>query len=584
MKRLTKADFPTTPFVFLTGKGGVGKTSVSCALAISMAREGKKVLLISTDPASNLQDVFQQTILRKPTQIFDSLYALNINPEEAAAHYKEQMIQPYRGKLPPVLIQNMEEQLSGACTVEIATFNEFAQLLTDQALLRDFDHIIFDTAPTGHTLRLLQLPSAWTHFLDENTTGTSCLGPLKGLDEHRDMYRLAVERLMDANQTTLWLVTRPDGNPLKEAARASQELLELGMDHQQLIINGYFEEISDDITEHAFAKRQRAALYDMPHALSHLKAYTLPYVPYTLSSISNLERWLSDKPIHLSHKSTSSFDEHADLEAIVQAYAKEKPHIIFTMGKGGVGKTTVASYIAMRLAEEGQSVHLTTTDPAAHLSWTLDETLSNLTMSRIDPKAELKKYEAAVLEKAEETMTEDGLALVKEDLASPCTEEIAVFRAFAELVKAHEHETIIIDTAPTGHTLLLLDATEAYHQEVSRTQGEIPPAVSELLPKLRDALYTRVLTVTLPEATPVFEATRLQADLERAGLSVDYWVMNQCFTKVVTESPIFKEKQLMEQQWLEAVQKESKRMVVIPWLHDEPVGKEGLNRLKGENK
>lgn len=584
MKRLTKADFPTTPFVFLTGKGGVGKTSVSCALAISMAREGKKVLLISTDPASNLQDVFQQTIYGEPTHISDTLYALNINPEEAAAHYKEQMIQPYRGKLPPVLIQNMEEQLSGACTVEIAAFNEFAQLLTDQTLLQDFDHIIFDTAPTGHTLRLLQLPSAWTHFLDENTTGTSCLGPLKGLNEHRDMYRLAVERLMDKNQTTLWLVTRPDGNPLKEAARASQELDALGMQHQQLIINGYFEEVSDDVMEHAFANRQRAALQHMPHALRHLKTYTLPYVPYTLSSQANLECWLRDESIPFAHTETSSFDAYINLEELVQTYTREKPHIIFTMGKGGVGKTTVASYIAMRLAEEGQSVHLTTTDPAAHLSWTLDETLSNLTMSRIDPKAELAKYEAAVLEKAEETMTEDGLALVKEDLASPCTEEIAVFRAFAEVVKAHEHETIIIDTAPTGHTLLLLDATEAYHQEVNRTQGEIPPAVSELLPKLRDSDYTRVLIVSLPEATPVLEAARLQTDLERAGLSVDYWVMNQCFTAVATESPIFKEKQQMEQQWLEAVQKESKRMVVVPWLMEEPIGQTGLKKLEGEVK
>ncbi|MBG9453805.1 arsenic ABC transporter ATPase [Lysinibacillus sphaericus] len=586
MERFTRSQFPDTPFLFFTGKGGVGKTSVACSLSIAIAGEGKKVLLISTDPASNLQDIFGQLLPNTPTKIegIDNLFALNLDPEQAAQHYKEKMVGPYRGKLPDVVIQNMEEQLSGACTVEIAAFNEFAKLLTDSSVIENFDTIVFDTAPTGHTLRLLQLPSAWSTFLDDNTTGTSCLGPLKGLEPQREIYKEAVQRLKSAEQTTLMLVTRPDENPLKEAARASHELFEIGIQNQILLVNGYMQDLnSNDEMENAFISRQTEALKLIPKELKQFKQYYLPFVPYSLSNIERMQAWMADEVI--THENESEKDiTILKIEKIIAEYLERKPKIIFTMGKGGVGKTTVASYIALRLAEEDMHVHLTTTDPAAHLNWTFgDDKVKNVTVSRIDPKVEVANYEAEVLAKASETMNDEGLAFVKEDLASPCTEEIAVFRAFANVVENHQDEVIIIDTAPTGHTLLLLDATEAYHREISRSQGEIPPAVSNLLPRLRDASYTSVAIVTLPEATPVFEATRLQEDLQRAGLSVGWWVVNQTFSSIKTTSPTLIQKQQAETKWLEEIKSISNnQFVAIPWVKTPPVGTKGLHELKGE--
>jgi len=585
MNRFTRDHFPETPFLFFTGKGGVGKTSVACSLSIAMASEGKKVLLISTDPASNLQDIFGQTLENTPTKVngADNLYALNLDPEQAAINYKEQMVGPYRGKLPDVVLQNMEEQLSGACTVEIAAFNEFATLLTNPTLINQYDIIVFDTAPTGHTLRLLQLPSAWTTFLDENTTGTSCLGPLKGLEPQREMYKQAVERLINADQTTLMLVTRPEVNPLKEAARASLELYEIGMKNQMVLVNGLLESKSQDDIENAFIQRQNEALENMPKELVEFNQFYLPYVPYSLSSIERMKAWMTDEEV--VHENNGEVDQSIpEIEEMIEDYIERKPKLIFTMGKGGVGKTTVASYIALRLAEEGIRVHLTTTDPAAHLKWTFgEEIVENITVSRIDPKEEVANYEAEVLAKASETMNEEGLAFVKEDLASPCTEEIAVFRAFANVVEDHQDEVIIIDTAPTGHTLLLLDATEAYHREISRSQGDIPVSVSNLLPRLRDANYTSVAIVALPEATPVFEATRLQEDLQRARLTVDWWVVNQTFTSTQTTSPILVQKQQAETKWLQEIQSiSSNRFVTIPWVKFPPVGTNGLHQLKGE--
>jgi arsenite-transporting ATPase len=588
MERFTTEHYPKTKFLFFTGKGGVGKTSVASALSYTLSLENKKVLLVSTDPASNLQDIFQQALTNTPILIEGTshLYALNLDPIQAAEDYKNQMVAPYRGKLPETVIQSMEEQMSGACTVEIAAFNQFSAILTDASVQQDFDVIVFDTAPTGHTLRLLQLPMAWTGFLADNTSGASCLGPLAGLEGQKVMYKKAVEVLADGNQTTLMLVTRPEISPLREAARASIELEAIGIKNQQLLVNGVFEPSdANDLYAKVYKERQQASLLQIPAQLTQYPIYSLPLAPFSITNLERMEKWITDKPLEET-VSTEPIRQitTTSLQQMINNYIENPKRVIFTMGKGGVGKTTVAALVALGLANKGKRVHLTTTDPAAHLSWVLgDELPENLTMSNIDPKEVLATYKEEVLSKARETMNENGLSFVQEDLESPCTEEIAVFRAFANVIEAHQDEVVVIDTAPTGHTLLLLDSSESYHKEISRSSGEVPVAVQHLLPTLRNPEETSVIITTLPEATPVYEAERLQQDLQRAGLTVHFWVINQSFSLIQTNDHLLKRKIVSEQKWMERVDSLSNsHTVLIPWSLKEPKGLEGLHYLLQE--
>ena len=576
---------PLTRYLFFTGKGGVGKTSTACATAISLADSGKKVLIVSTDPASNLQDVFEMELCNQPNPIPEvlNLYAANLDPEQAAADYREKMVGPYRGKLPNSVIQTMEEQLSGACTVEIATFDEFTNLLANPSLMQDFDHIIFDTAPTGHTLRLLQLPTAWAGFLDESTHGASCLGPLSGLSEKKEIYGKTVSSLSNPNETTLILVSRPDASSLQEAARAARELCEIGMTNQMLLLNGVMRQfISEDEVSSAFFYRQQGALKAFPDSLKNIVTYELPLVSFPLTGVQYLREFFQD------HEKAAKFLEDRfdlnvpGLKSLVEDLAGKDHGVVFTMGKGGVGKTTIASAIAIGLVELGHQVHLTTTDPAEHLSFVFrdEKTNERLTISRIDPKAEVEAYRLEVLNQVAHTLDEEGLAYLNEDLNSPCTEEIAVFRAFAKVVEKSENEFVVIDTAPTGHTLLLLDAAESYHKEITRSTGEVPESVKKLLPRLRDPEETTVVIVTLAEATPVFEANRLQEDLRRAGISPQWWVVNQSFASTRTKDPVLRGRAQAEHKWIQTVkEKLADQTVIVPWQMVESVGYEKLKSL-----
>ena len=520
--------------MFFTGKGGVGKTSTACATAVSLADQGKKVLLVSTDPASNLQDVLDVELTNDPIAIpsVNNLFACNIDPEASAKTYREQVVGPYRGKLPDAVLATMEEQLSGACTVEIAAFDEFSHLLSDEDVLNQYDHVLFDTAPTGHTLRLLQLPTAWTGFLEESTHGASCLGPLSGLGEKKELYAKAVESLSNPEKTTLILVSRPDVSSLVEANRASSELKEIGIENQILIINGLLQtHRSDDEVSTAFYERQRRALKETPDALKQVVTFSLPFVSYSLTGVDNLRHLFSSYTITVFEDDSLSNEpiQLPGLNKVIDDFSSKNIRVIFTMGKGGVGKTSIASAIAVGLSEKGHRVHLTTTDPAAHLAYAFEGSVlgENLTISSINPEIEVEKYKQEVLSTAGEGLDEEGLAYLKEDLESPCTEEIALFRAFAEVVEKSENEIVVIDTAPTGHTLLLLDSTEAYHKEMSRSTGDVPESVKKLLPRLRNPEETGVVIVTLAEATPVLEASRLQEDLKRAQIDPKWWVINQ---------------------------------------------------------
>jgi arsenite-transporting ATPase len=567
---------PVTRNLFFTGKGGVGKTSVASATAVGLANQGKRVLLVSTDPASNLGEVFQFELGTAPTPVpgVANLSAMNIDPEAAALAYREQMVGPYRGVLPEASVRSMEEQFSGACTTEIAAFNEFSKLLGDASATASFDHVLFDTAPTGHTLRLLQLPAAWTVFFDANVGGNSCLGPLSGLTAQRALYEAALQALADAETTTLVLVSRPEQTALREADRSSRELAELGVKNQRLVVNGVFKASDlNDPTAAAMEARGAMALDELPEGLSSLPRADVPLLPFGLVGVEAL-RVLNDPESARDLAPVPPGEEGSEelsrpLDALIPELTRHGHGVILTMGKGGVGKTTVATRLAVALARLGHAVHLSTTDPAAHLDLTLGSRVANLAVSRIDPARETAEYTAEVMATAGKDLDEQGKALLEEDLRSPCTEEIAVFRAFARTVDQGKAGFVVLDTAPTGHTLLLLDATEAYHREVLRNLSGMPEPVRELLPRLRDPEFTRVLLVTLPEATPVHEAASLQRDLVRAGITPFAWVINQSLSPLPVTDPVLQSRKLHERAFIrEVVEELSPRTALVPWRAD----------------
>ena len=567
---------PFTRNLFFTGKGGVGKTSVAGATAVGLADQGQRVLLVSTDPASNLDEVFGVELAGRPTPVpgVPGLCAMNIDPEAAARAYRERMVGPYRGVLPDAAVQSMEEQFSGACTVEIAAFDEFSRLLGDPAATAQFDHVLFDTAPTGHTLRLLQLPAAWTVFFENNVGGNSCLGPLAGLTAQRQLYEAALGALSDPETTTLVLVSRPEGTALREAERTRGELAELGIKNQRLVLNGLFaaSDRSDPIAV-ALEARGRAALQALPEGLAGLPRTEVRLLPFGLIGIAALRALNEPEPartVGAAAGSESEFDSlPPPLDSLLAALSRTGNGVILTMGKGGVGKTTIATKVALALARLGHRVHLSTTDPAAHLDLTLGERISNLTVSRIDPAAETQDYTAEVMATAGRDLDAQGKALLEEDLRSPCTEEIAVFRAFARTVDGGKDGFVVLDTAPTGHTLLLLDATEAYHRDVLRNLSDMPESVRELLPRLRDPEFTKVLIVTLPEATPVHEAASLQRDLLRAGIAPFAWVINQSLAPLRLGDPVLRARRFHERPFIQEVSEElAPRTALVPWLAD----------------
>jgi arsenite-transporting ATPase len=576
---------PPTRILFFTGKGGVGKTSVACATAVQLADRGKRVLLVSTDPASNLDEVLGVTLGHHPTPVPDvpGLSAMNLDPEQAAADYRERMVGPYRGLLPQEAVASMEEQFSGSCTLEIAAFDEFSRLLGDADATSEYDHVIFDTAPTGHTLRLLTLPSAWSGFMETNTTGTSCLGPLAGLHAQQKLYQQTVKVLADPRTTTLVLVTRPEASAFREAARTSGELAALGVKNQHLVINGVFQ-ARDPADSLAVAMQARAdvAMQEIPETVIGLPRRV---IPLSVNGVLGIEALRSFGQIASSvAEVTTDISVQAlppSLGTLIDELAAPGHGVILTMGKGGVGKTTVAAAVAVALAERGHRVHLSTTDPAAHVAATITADGSHqLTVSRIDPVAETKRYSDEVMRTAGASLDGQGKALLEEDLRSPCTEEIAVFRAFAEAVAEGNDRWVVLDTAPTGHTILLLDAALAYHREVTRQSTQMPESVEQLLPRLRNPDFTRVLIVTLPEATPVHEAAALQRDLRRAEIEPYAWVVNQSLSPLVVTDPGLRGRRNHELTYIrEVVQEQSQRTVLIPWRPIPPVGREGLLSL-----
>ncbi|WMW81534.1 arsenical pump-driving ATPase [Undibacterium cyanobacteriorum] len=591
------------PYLFFTGKGGVGKTSIACASALKLAEQGRSVLLVSTDPASNIAQVFEQDIGAQitPLKVHPSLFGLEIDPHIATEHYRQRIITPVRESLSHAELQQLTEQLSGACTTEIAAFDEFTSLLCNPEIRARFDHIIFDTAPTGHTIRLLQLPAAWSDFITADKGSASCLGPLAGLEKQAQQYQHVVNTLCDPLQTRMVLVARPQKTSLQEAARTHHELEALGIGHHYLVVNACMpkaEADNDELAEAIYLREQKQLDNISTLAISDnvlqvpLQAFNM-VGPENLreffrSCDENAEKGVSPQPqsvpeLHHALGRTPP-NELLALHDLVDQIEADQHGLIMTMGKGGVGKTTIAAAIAVELARRGHQVHLSSSDPAAHISDTIDvnnpQIAEHLSISRIDPQVETERYQAHVLASKSKKLTEEQLQLVKEDLASPCTQEIAVFHAFSRILREANKKFVVMDTAPTGHTLLLMDTTGAYHREIERQMQQHGMRFTTPLMQLQDRNQTKVILLSLAETTPILEALSLQKDLQRAGIQPWAWVINNSLAYSVTHSTLLNHRAQLERQEIQALlQQHPPRLSFVAMQKQDPVGELGLQRL-----
>ncbi|GAB3137716.1 arsenical pump-driving ATPase [Marisediminicola antarctica] len=575
---LTTMKFLESPprFLFFTGKGGVGKTSVACATALELADRGLNVLLVSTDPASNIGQVFGITIGNTITPInaIPRLSALEINPEQAADAYRERIIAPVRGLLPESELAGIAESLSGSCTTEIASFDEFTNLLTDDTVYGEYDHIVFDTAPTGHTIRLLQLPGSWTEFLDAGKGDPSCLGPLSGLEKHKTVYAQAVRALADPTRTRLVLVSRAQASSLNEIDRTFGELSKIGIAGGFVVINGILPTLAgEEPLAQAVRDREAAAIVAMPATIAALPRDLVELKSGNMVGVTALGLLFSGAASGEAPARDRDAREIADepLRTLVDDLERDDHGLVLCMGKGGVGKTTIAAAIAVALAERGHDVHLTTTDPAAHLTDTLNSSIRGLAVSRIDPVEAIRHYRDHVMATKGKDLDAEGRAALAEDLMSPCTDEVAVFREFSRAVHESRRKFVVVDTAPTGHTLLLLDATGSYHREIARQVGDSMSFVTPLM-RLQDPDLTKVILVTLAETTPVLEAEELQQDLERAGIHPWAWVVNDSIAAARPDSGFLRQRAANELEQIDRVRAVADRMAIIPLLPLEPIG------------
>lgn len=563
-----------TRFLFFTGKGGVGKTSLSCAAALTMADQGQRVLLVSTDPASNLDEMLGTKLSDQPVAIpgAQNLFAMNIDPDKAAEDYRLRVLEQLGPDAAETERDTVREQLSGACTTEIAAFDEFVGLLAGDAA--EYDHVIFDTAPTGHTLRLLSLPRAWTGFLQGNDRGASCLGPHSGLKMQEERFRTALKTLGDPATTSIILVTRADRGAVREAARTSDELRALGLGNQQIVVNGVFRAAAHgDAVADGLARDHAAVIATLPTNLASLPRTEVPLRSFDMVGLPALRALFREETSVWATPTASADLDEPGLSVMVDALASAGRGLVMVMGKGGVGKTTVAAAIAVGLVKRGHRVHLTTTDPAAHVSLVVDGSLEGLVVDRIDPSIETARYIEKVMATKGRDLDDADRALMREDLASPCTEEVAVFHAFSRIVAEARGAFVVMDTAPTGHTLLLLDATGAYHRQMTQDMGPVQGRIVTPLMRLQDPDYTKVILVALPETTPVSEAASLQDDLRRARIEPWAWVVNRSLAQTGTTDPLLQRRIRGEAAQIERIRGGlAQRLYLLPFLAEPPVG------------
>ena len=603
---------PVTSFYFFSGKGGVGKTTMACATAVYLAGTGRKTLIVTTDPASNLADVFEQTIGSRVTNIdaVPNLFAVELDPDKATEEYKERTLAPLRSFMPEESLKVIEEQLSSPCTAEVAAFERFTEFLGN----KEYDVVIFDTAPTGHTLRLIQLPVEWSGVIEnsarDGSAGQTCVGPAAALAESKIKFDQAISAMRNPEESTFIFVLRPEATPIYETRRSVAELQKLGIDSQQLIVNGIYPESACDnpFMKHRFARQQEFIRiikdsFSLPARLVELRSNDIKG-PASLAEIGKL---LLETPVLLSGyepKVDSAFDydqpqENNEPDSRIRNLLVPQNGFrrrVFFAGKGGVGKTSVASATAIWVARRGYKTLLVTTDPASHLVQVFDQQIenvatridgeNNLWVTFIDPPAAARQYKERVLAEVSQKYDQERVMAISEELDSPCTEEMATFEKFIEYATLTEYEVIIFDTAPTGHTLRLLKLPVDWNKQLeikifTSTESEADKLTksrfTEVISTMQDKNKTTFAFVMYPESTPIEEASRAMADLGGIGIETSLVVANLVLPDSILTNEYLSQRKAMQVKYLEEMGRRfSSPIVTLNLMADDLIGRDKL--------
>jgi arsenite/tail-anchored protein-transporting ATPase len=605
-----------THFLFFSGKGGVGKTSMACATAVRYADEGKRTLIVTTDPASNLADVFEQPIGHKTTPIEDApnLWAMEIDPDRATEEYKDRALAPIRAAFPPQIVKVMEEQMSGPCTSEVAAFDRFTDFLDAPAQNgNSFEVVIFDTAPTGHTLRLLELPAEWSRSIDTASAGSgqTCIGPAAAIQDAKHKYERALATMRDRAQTTFIFVLHPEAIAIKETQRAAAELGKLDIHTHQLIVNGIIppEEKANPLFA-ARAEMQTRYLKQIETELP-LPTRRMVLLPGEIKGVARLREvarmffdgvneFVTDQPasgapdVRVEPRSSAS-------QLLPRVMPNGSRRTLFFAGKGGVGKTAASCITAVWLARQGLHTLLLTTDPAAHIGDVLGEPVGddvapvegvpNLWAVKIDPKAAAETYKARILDDARQRgRPPEAIKVMTEELDSPCTEEMAAFDKFIDYASQEGWQAVVFDTAPTGHTLRLLELPMDWSKQIdvkvfasvdtTAADDVAKQRFAQVIDTMRDPTHSTFAFVMYPEATPIIEAYRASEELRTVGIEPGLVVANFVIPPEQATTPFTRARRAMQEKYLaEIAQRFPVPLVQIPLLPREVKGIEMLTEL-----
>ena len=601
-----------TKYIFFSGKGGVGKTTMACATAVHYANEGKKTLIVTTDPASNLADVFETEIGHKITPLLKNLWGMEIDPDKATEEYRERILAPMRAVMPESVMTVLEEQFNSPCTTEIASFDRFVDFMVAEKEGKGdhYDVVIFDTAPTGHTIRLLELPVDWSKHIEESAkgSGNTCIGPVASIQENKAKYDEATRLLADAERTTFIFVLQPEETSVYETKRSSAELKTIGVKNIELIINGI---LPEEVCEHPFFKsrfemqQKYIKIIESDFPVKIRKMYQRDGEIKGVERLLNIEKDLfnnSDRQTYTvgnGDLSKVEFDKFIpdSIDEIIAPNGKTKT--IFFTGKGGVGKTVISVITAFKFAKEGYKTLLLTTDPASHIGEVLEQKITdkiqkvegvdNLWSVIVDQEKATEEYKHRILEDAKQKYSEDMLIAIKEELESPCTEEMAAFDKFMSYVESDDYDYVVFDTAPTGHTLRLLELPFDYSKQVSLmvTTNEKSLEAKSVTQKRFEKVIARMKNpeqsifsfVVYPESTPVIEAYRAMLDLKSAGIQTQFVVANQVLEPEYCTNEFFIKRRKMQEKYLNEIRQKFQLPVVIMSLMEKEIkGMEMINR------